>query len=1207
MNHRIPLCLLLAGAFPATAQELLFRDTFDRPDSRDIAASTAGVTAAAGLELSSPHWLQPFLDELNRGPAFGVQDGDPTNGGGARIATNRLELAVGAGTSNAVVDRNFTDAAILAAGGFSVSVDVTAFAGGSPGQGGGFGIGMSRDEALAAGDAISGTGKIQDGFADGEFNGAGHVAVSDFWVVLRGNSTLAWGGRGNAITGAASDTALFGTANVGAKTGTITARFAVPDFNDGSTVQFEVLVNGALVGRGSFPWTGTEENHIGLDARDGTGVTFDNFAVETWTPVPPPEGPNVVVILADDLGWGDLGSYGGEIATPHLDALAADGVRFRQFYNSARCSPTRVSLLTGLYPQQGAVNPAAALPDLRNDNNVTFAELLGSQGYRTYLAGKWHLGNGAYLPENRGFQHVWRMGDGQANNTNQWNQSAYTLVSQNNEIAFRDYTGSGAQFYQTDAIGDYGTDFVNHSVAKGDDRPFAMFLSFGAPHFPIQAPAELADAYQETYARGWDVLRRERYDRQLAMGVIDERYPFLPRGGVGPHQQEPIVAIPAWDPLSAARKADSTRRMALYAAMVEKLDENVGKVVERLRETNRLDDTLILFMSDNGGNHERGVFGTWTGPADPGPLTGQALADMGQPGPSGTANDGIHYGGAWSNVSNSPLKLSKHFTHEGGIRSPLIAHWPDGFEAENVWAETPVHLIDIMATIVDATGADYPETFNNHPVLPLEGESLLPLLRGESIPERSLFVEHEANRMVRKGKWKLVTEAWTAHDNEFRAHQRLLYDMDADPGETVNLAAQHPEKVVELVDEWNAWATRVGLPAARQIPPPPVNVTPGPTAGDLFVDTFNRADNVNIDDSAEGMAGSRVPPIGTGAAWFEGFEGSGTGSLQIADNILQMATGAGMSETGVDHNFIGPDILAAGGFSVSLRVLQIESELSDLANRYAGFGVGLNAADAAAGNDIGTHDPANPAIRGNGGGNPGRADCFVELDLNGNVKLWTGGTLRATVPVGKTAGTITAAFECDSFAAGSTVTVSLWFDGEPLDLGTAGTFTWSESDANHVALSARASAHVWVDNFAVRRLPLAGAWAIDHAISAGLDGADSAPDADPDGDGLPNFGEWAFGTNPARADGEVAATSIVLEAGSLRFAHRRLAAFAAAGAGFRYHVSEDLEAWTEVFPSQVAATALPASEGYEAVSLELPAADWNGKPKLFVRVSAVSP
>ncbi|WP_052573069.1 arylsulfatase [Haloferula sp. BvORR071] len=1274
---------LLALVFAAHARAaVLFEDTFDRANSRNIDGGLTGITDNTGSALPVDGvYTQPWLDPNSKPPTYGVEDADAGNGGGSQILSNRFQNDVGAGTANLFVNHNFTNPSILSAGGFSVAVDVTDYSQATNGQGGAIAVGMSQAEAAGTRDAFGGTSRMTGAFGTAIGDAVPTQSVADFWVAVRGNNSLVWGTRSGTVNG---------VTGLGLKTGTIKVDFTLSSFAAGSTVNYEVFFNGSSKGTGSFTWSGTNENYIGLDSRDTGATTFDNFrismpdvapaatlqvtpdsvahdnsalpvtlnwsgtnlpagatyqitadqavsfpnggasgsagagsgsvnavvngslgsttftvkfsnsmptvvatATATVQRIPVPNRPNLIVILADDMGWGDLGCYGSEISTPNIDALAANGVRFRQFYNSARCSPTRCSLLSGLYPQQAAVDPSAPLPDLRADNNMTFAEMLKADGYRTYMAGKWHLGNNNRLAENRGFQHVWRFGNGTAHSLNQWNQSLYTLISENNEIAFRDYTGNGQTFYQTDAIGDYAVDHINHNHDRNDGKPFAMYMAFGAPHFPIQAPAAVADTYMLNYAQGWDVVRQQRYNRQLANGVIDSRYPFPGRGGVGPHGGEPIVEVPAWNSLSSDRQADLTRRMALFAAMITKLDQNVGKVVSRLRELNELDNTLIFFMSDNGGNHEGGVLGNGT------VVTGAALTNMGQPG----QGDSITYGGGNAHVSNTPLKLFKHFTHEGGIRAPFIVHWPAGFAARNTWVETPTHLIDVVATIADATGAPRPATFSGHQVLPMEGTSVLPLINGQSIPERALYVEHESNRMVRKGRWKLVTENFTAFDNEFTSSQKLLYDMDADPGETTDLAAANPAKVVELVDEWNAWSTRVGLPASRQIVQTPVSLTPGPTAADLFVDTFNRPNATDIDVSNSGMSGSRG-----NLPWFEGWEGSGTAdSIQVLDDVLQMATGTGMSENGLNHNFIGQDILDAGGFSVSMRVLHMNSAATDTANRYAGFGGGLNAAQAAAGNDIGGANP--PSIRGNGT-NIGVADAFVELDLNGNVKLWTDGVLRATVPVSKTSGTLTASFAFNSFAAGSTVTVSAWFDGTRLDLNSGSTamtrtFTWDEANQNYLALSSRASVFVQVDNFAVRKLPVSHALAVERALSASLQGADGAPGANPDGDRLDNFGEWAFGSDPTKADDLVSVTSLVLsvpEDGVFRFAHRRLIDAASAGLRFRYRISGDLTTWSDVVPVEEPATPLPASPGYEVVTLSLPASALNGKPSLYLRV-----
>jgi len=1276
---RIPLSLLLAGTLASHAQTVLFRDTFNRPDNNNIDAVLTGITDNTGSSLAADAvYTQAFLDPNSRSPIYGAPDTDASNGGGSRILSNFFQVKYGAGTANAFVNHNFINPSIPAAGNFTVSVDVTAYNQATTGQGGAFGVGMTLAEAQSMGEAVSsGVPHMSNAFGSGQTG-----AVADFWVALRGNSTVVWGKR---------DTTL-GSAPVAAKTGTISAKFTVPDFNAGTSVGFEVLYGTTSLSNGTFAWTDTNANYIALEGRDNTSVGLDNFTISTVTvppaatlavspPTVPPtttsqpvtltwnvvgipagstyqvstdkavtfpggntgaaangagtlnaivdgtlgdttftftisdstpaiittatgvvqavaERPNVIVMLVDDMGWGDLGCYGSEIPTPNIDNLAATGVRFRQFYNSARCSPTRISLMSGLYPQQGAVDPAAALPDLRTDNNVTMAELLGSNGYRTYMAGKWHLGSNERLPENRGFNHAWRFANGGAHSTSQWAQGNYTLVSQNNEIAFRNYTANGQQFYQTDAIGDYAVDYISHNIAKNDNKPFAMYLAFGAPHFPIQAPAAMADAWTSTYSQGWQVIREQRYNRQLGMGVIDSRYPFPSLGGTGPHGGEPVEAIPDWETLSANQRADSTRRMSLYAAMIQKIDENVGKVVNKLQQTGKLDNTFIMFVSDNGANMEGGKFGGNL-------LTGAALTNMGQPSPG----DNISYGGGWAHMSNTPLKLFKHFTHEGGIRAPAIMHWPAGITAHNTWVESPAHLIDVVATVKEVTGVPYPATFASHPVLPLEGVSQIPAANGQVTAERPLFVEHESNRMIRKGRWKLVTEAFTAFDSEFTSHQKLLYDMDADPGETTNLAASNPAKVVELTDEWNAWSTRVGLPVGRLMVPAPQNITPGTTSADLFVDSFNRAPSNNIDAENTGMWGSRVPPLGTGITWFEGFEGSGAGSIQTIDNILQMATGVGMAESGINHNFTGQDIANAGGFAISLDILNIQTQLDDLPNRFAGFGVGLNATQAAGGNDIGTANP--PPIRGNTG-NPGTADCFVELDLNGNVKLWVDGAMIASAPVGKNKGNLAASFACNSFAAGATVTVSVYFDGVRLDMNTASasmdrTFTWDEANANHIALSARASELVQMDNLAIRKLPLAYTLASRYAIAAGLDATSADLSANPDGDRLDNFGEWAFGTNPTRADEEVAATSLVLTqpaSGIFRFAFRRLTGFTTAGISYKYLVSTDLINWHEAAATEESANPLAASPGYEAVTVALAPAEVPANGKVFLKIAA---
>ncbi len=916
---------------------------------------------------------------------------------------------------------------------------------------------------------------------------------------------------------------------------------------------------------------------------------------------------NVVLMLVDDVGFSDIGCYGGEARTPVLDSLASEGLRFRRFYNGARCSPTRCSILTGLYAHQVASDPAQALPNLRNDNNATLAEVLGAAGYRTYMAGKWHLGGGVLLPESRGFQHVWRFANGTAHSADNWNSTVYTLVSQNGEIAARSY-GAG-QFYQTDAIGDYAVDFLNHHFGKNDGKPFFMYLAFGSAHFPIQAPKALADSYLPTYTNGWDVVRTQRYNRMQAQGVIDARHPLSERGGTAAHQSEPIEVIPAWDTLPADRQADLARRMALYTAMIDKVDQNVGRVVARLQQAGALNNTLLLFLSDNGGNHEGGRFGQTETTVNAAPVTGTALDNMGQSG-----QPDLHLGGGWANVNNTPFRFFKHYLQEGGIRTPFIMHWPDGLTRTNAWEEQPAHLIDVAATILDATGVAYPRQFNNHVVLPFEGQSLKSLFSGQPGVSRTIGFEHESNRAWLHGDWKLVTKNFPTYDGSSPADELELYNLSTDPVELTNLASLQPTLLTQMIGEWNAWATRVGVPASRLLPEIPATVTPAASAADLFLDTFTRPNATNIDVSSTGMSGSRVPQLGLNATYYEGFEGSGTPtSIQLVNGALQMAVGAGMSENGLMHNFVGQDILDSGGFSVELTVRQINTDSSDAVNRYVGFGVGLSQAEAATGWDVGNTLPSGKvAFRGRVGGNTGVADFFVELDLNGNIKAWRNGALLETVPAGKTQGTLTARFALNGFTTANTVTVTVFFDGQLVDINTADpnsvtrTFQWDRNNSNYIGLSARASNFTEMDNLAVRKLPIAPTLATGLALRAKLSGSDTAADADPDHDGVDNFGEWAFGGNPAIPAPATARVQLitVTPASAFQFELRRLKNSAAVGLAYHVYFSENLADWQETTPLEVVTTPVPDQPDYETARLQLPAAVVSGKSKLFVRVRA---
>ncbi len=929
-------------------------------------------------------------------------------------------------------------------------------------------------------------------------------------------------------------------------------------------------------------------------------VTKDYLVTVTRTP------PNVVLILADDQGFSDWGCYGSEIATPNLDRLAAEGLRFRHFYNGARCSPTRCSVLSGLYPQQAAVDPAASLPNLRNDNNVTIAELLQASGYRTYMAGKWHIGaSTGFNPWQRGFQEFFGFPNG--DHADEWDVTQYTLVSTDGAITNRTY-GSG-QFYQPDALGDYCTDFLTNHFGAHANQPFFLYLPFGSAHFLLQAPKSLVDSNTPIYSAGWDFIRNQRYTNMLAQGVIDARHLLSARGGTAPWSTVPVEVIPAWNTLAADRQADLARRMAIYASMIHKMDENIGRVVETLRTAGQLDNTLIIALSDNGGNYEGGVYGLTGSTANAAPVTGTALDNMGQSG-----QPAIYLGGGWANVSDTPFRLFKHFDHEGGIRTPMIVHWPQGLTRTNQWEDQPGHLIDIMATIADVTGASYPTQFNSHPVMPMEGQSLKPLFTAAAGMPRLLGFEHEGNRAWISNSWKLVTKNFALYDGSSPADQLELYDLSKDPVEVTNVAPLYSTLVAQMVTNWNLWAARVGVPSSRFITIPPKPVSPVSTPNDLFVDTFDRPDNTDTDASALGMWGSRVPPIGTNAAYFEGFEGSGLpSSIQISSNSLQMAVGVGMSENGIMHNFVGQDIVDAGGFSVELNVQTINTDSSDSVNRYVGFGVGLSQAEAATGWDINdTLGPGAVAFRGSTTGNTGVSDFFVELDLNGNVKVWHNGALLDTVFVGQNVGTLTATFALTGFTTNDTVTVNVFFNGEPVDINTADTnsisrtFKWDRNNSNYIGLSARASNYTQMDNLAIRKLPLTSSLVIDYAMRHGLSGADTDPSADPDGDGVSNFAEWAFGGDPSAVDPFIASLkgALITPTHDFQFEYQRLSNAAALGVRYRYFVSDDFTTWTETTPTLIAADANEDNPGYEVAILQLPAADLAGKTKLFLRVLA---
>src|SRR5262245_15119083 len=500
--------------------------------------------------------------------------------------------------------------------------------------------------------------------------------------------------------------------------------------------------------------------------------------------VPAAERPNVLLILADVLGFADLGCYGGEIATPNLDRLASNGLRFRQFYNCTRCCPSRASLMTGLYPHQAGVGDMtgdSGQPGYRGfpqPNTVTLAEVLRTVGYHTSMVGKWHLGGPKRpTPTDRGFDEFYGMIGGF--NSCFQEDPFYTRLPAGRTK--REYAKDG--FYSTDAFGDYALDFL--ALARKEKKPFFQYLAFNAPHFPLHAKPDDIKKYADTYAVGWDKLREARHAKQLELGLFPKGTPLSPRSPYTTRRDFLRSGEnPAWDTLDADRRADLARRMAVYAAMVECMDRNIGRVVADLKQNGELDNTLILFLSDNGACAEWDPFG-FDGSSGPKNVlhTGDRLAAMGGP------KTYHSYGSGWANAGNTPFRLYKHDCYEGGIRTPFIAHWPKGVSAKGEFRDQVGHIIDVMTTCVEVSGARYPAQRAGVDVTPMEGTCLLPAFAGKSLDRGFLAWEHEGNRAARVGKWKLVAKAggpW------------VLYDLDADPVELTDLAAKEPERVKDL-------------------------------------------------------------------------------------------------------------------------------------------------------------------------------------------------------------------------------------------------------------------------------------------------------------------------------------------------------------------------------------------------------------------------
>ncbi|MGB6223654.1 arylsulfatase [Haloferula sp.] len=476
--------------------------------------------------------------------------------------------------------------------------------------------------------------------------------------------------------------------------------------------------------------------------------------------------PNIIVIMSDDMGYSDLGCYGSEIATPTLDRLAEGGLRYTQFYNTGRCCPTRASLLTGLYAHQagiGQMTGDGGQPGYTGDlgkDAVTMAEVLKTAGYKTYMTGKWHVtkqlkpnGDKSNWPMQRGFDRFYGTIIGAGSLFDPWTLTkGEQAITPDNDEEYQP-----EQYYYTAAISDYASRYVKEHAADSKEDPFFLYVAYTAAHWPMHALDRDIAKYKGKYDEGYEVIRQARYEQMKKLGVIED------------WQLSP--APQSWKDFPDEKKAWELRCMEVYAAMVDSMDQGIGRIVKSLEETGQLENTLILFLQDNGGCSENmgrrprkdakeGVKPMGKDELQTAMIPARSRAGLPvltgpevMPGPSETY---IGYGQNWANVSNTPFWEYKSKNHEGGIATPLIAHWPKGIQAKNELRKRPGHLIDIMATCVELSGADYPKEFGGQKIQPLEGKSLLASFSKDENPDRVLLFEHFGRAAIRKGKWKVA-------------------------------------------------------------------------------------------------------------------------------------------------------------------------------------------------------------------------------------------------------------------------------------------------------------------------------------------------------------------------------------------------------------------------------------------------------------------
>ncbi|HEY3861580.1 MAG TPA: arylsulfatase [Verrucomicrobiae bacterium] len=507
--------------------------------------------------------------------------------------------------------------------------------------------------------------------------------------------------------------------------------------------------------------------------------------------------PNVVIFLADDMGYSDLSCYGGEIATPNLDKLAREGLRFTQFYNTTRCWPSRASLLSGYYAQEVRRDEVPGVISGSRGTRPGWArllpEMLKPAGYRCYHSGKWHLDG---MPLQNGFDRSYYLQD-----TDRHFSPRVHYEDDQRLPAVPANSG----YYSSSAIADHAVKYLKEHAEKCSGQPFFAYVAFIAPHFPLQAPAADIARYSGAYLRGWDVMREERWRRMQSLGIGGSALSAIERG-LGPPYAFPKdiaklgpdeVNLPLpWDSLTPGQQRFQAGKMAVHAAMVDRMDQEIGRVLEQLRTMNVMNDTLIFFLSDNGASAEMMVRGDGHDPTAP----------------IGSAASFVCLGPGWSSMANTPFRRHKTWVHEGGISTPLIVHWPKGISAKGELRDTPGHLIDLVPTILAAAGAKPFDTWAGRLIPTPPGKSLLPVFdKDGTVTHESFWWKHEKNRALRMGDWKIVAAGDGAPWE--------LYDMHTDRSETKNLADQYPDKVRAMAAEWDRQTEQYNALAHADLPP----------------------------------------------------------------------------------------------------------------------------------------------------------------------------------------------------------------------------------------------------------------------------------------------------------------------------------------------------------------------------------------------------